>query len=150
MISKAIPTAKGYHLPINKAVCQCQFLAPCLDIISKHPPCLPDCMKCPESNHLVISASLPHGIQLDNAVALAARPAPAAHTRPRAENLRGTLHGVLAAQLAAEEQADSGPGCGGVDDRIPEPHQGKHDAGGIGEGEGDEVGIDEGVDAVDG
>jgi len=122
MISKVIPTAKGYHLSINKAVCQCPFLAPCLYVISKYPQCLPKCTKCPKSNHLVISASLPHGTQLDNAVALTARPAPAAHTRPRAEDFGGTLHGVLAAQLAAEEQADSGPGCGGVDDRIPETH----------------------------
>ena len=52
-------------------------------------------------------------------------------------------------ELAGEQQPDGGPGRRDVDDRVPEAHEREDDAGGVGEGEGDEGGVDERVDAVD-
>lgn len=51
---------------------------------------------------------------------------------------------------ADEEPSHSRPRSGDVDDAIPETHQGKDDAGGVGEGKRDEVRVDKRVDSVDG
>ena len=48
-----------------------------------------------------------------------------------------------------EEPPHGRPRGGDVDDAIPETHEGEDDAGGVGEGEGDEVRVDKRVDSVD-
>lgn len=68
---------------------------------------------------------------------------------PGAEDDRSPLRSGVAAQFPAEEEAHAGPGGRDVDDGIPEAHQGEHNTRGVGEGEGDEGGVDEGVDSVD-
>ena len=45
---------------------------------------------------------------------------------------------------------DGAPGGGGVDDGIPEAHQGKDKTGGVGQGPGGGSRMDKGVDAEDG
>lgn len=48
-----------------------------------------------------------------------------------------------------EEPPHGRPRRGDVDDAIPETHEGEDDAGGVGEGEGNEVRVDKRVDSVD-
>lgn len=67
------------------------------------------------------------------------------------------INGQPAAGVSTEsskEVGEEGPASGArgrdVDDRIPEAHEGKDDACSVGVGDGDFLGVDEGVDAVDG
>lgn len=53
-------------------------------------------------------------------------------------------------RISADEESPHGrPRGGDVDDAIPKPHEREDDAGGVGEGEGDEVRVDKRVDSVD-
>ena len=53
-------------------------------------------------------------------------------------------------RISTNEEAPHGrPRGGDVDDAIPETHKGEDDAGGVGEGKGDEVRVDKRVDSVD-
>lgn len=54
-----------------------------------------------------------------------------------------------AEEVGKERPASSARGCD-IDDRIPEAHEGKDDACRVGVRDGDGLGVDEGVDAVDG
>lgn len=54
------------------------------------------------------------------------------------------------AEDAPEKHLAGCPRCGNVDDRVPEPHEGKHDPGGVGEWNGNKVRVDERIDTVDG
>lgn len=51
--------------------------------------------------------------------------------------------------IVDEEPPHGRPRGRDVDDAIPETHQGEDDAGGVGEGEGDEIRVDKRVDSVD-
>lgn len=52
--------------------------------------------------------------------------------------------------IVEEEPPHGRPRGSNVDDAIPETHQGKDDAGGVGEGQRNEVRVDKRVDSVDG
>lgn len=84
----------------------------------------------------------------------ASDPAAASGIRlPHAIDFNRKSHAAISAE-SAEEVREKGPasGAGGrdVDDRVPEAHEGKDDPCGVGVGDGDGLGVDEGVDAVDG
>lgn len=98
----------------------------------------------PAMSHLIIPSPMLYR-QPSDTITLRPRPPPPA-TEAGGAPLRGSL---ISVQLTAEQQPHSGPGGCEVDDGIPEAHQGKHDAGGIGEREGDHGGVDEGIDPVD-
>lgn len=80
--------------------------------------------------------AVPSGVRLSYAVAVNGQPAAA-----------------TAAELSEEipeERPASGARRRDVDDRVPEAHEGKDDACRVCVRDGDGVGVDEGVDAVDG
>lgn len=87
-------------------------------------------------------------------------PTPTAHSAvlpggdlPDAVTIRGRpAAGVPAefAEEAREERPAGGARGRDVDDRVPEAHEGEHDACCVGIGDGDGARVDEGVDAVDG
>ena len=54
------------------------------------------------------------------------------------------------AKETPEKHLAGRPRRGDVDHRVPEPHEGKHNTGGISEWNGNQVGVDERVDTVDG
>lgn len=54
------------------------------------------------------------------------------------------------AKDAPKEHLAGCPRRGDVDCRVPEPHEGKHNAGGVGEWNGNTVRVNEGVNTVDG
>ena len=54
------------------------------------------------------------------------------------------------AEDTPEEHSAGCPRRGDVDYRVPEPHEGEHNAGGVGEWNRNTVGVDEGVYTVDG
>lgn len=83
-----------------------------------------------------------------DAIAIASRHSPGAHTRPLDNETRSLAQ--LALQFSPEEERDGAPGCGDVDDAVPEAHERQDDAGGVAEGEGDHVRVEDGVDSVDG
>ena len=79
--------------------------------------------------------------------------APSGSRLPYAVAINGQSTGAVAAEFA-EEIGEEGPASGArgrdVDDRVPEAHEGKDDACRVCVGNGDGLGVDERVDAVDG
>ena len=51
--------------------------------------------------------------------------------------------------IVDEESPHGRPRGRDVDDTVPETHQGEDDAGGVGEGEGNEIRVNKRVDSVD-
>lgn len=102
----------------------------------------------PAVSYLIVPAPMPHRQPLDT-LALHPRPLPPAQARPAVQNDGIPHHGsLLGLQLATEQQPHRGPGSGGVDDGVPEAHQGDRDGGAVAEGEGDERRVDDGIDSV--
>ena len=98
---------------------------------------------------LVIPPPLPHSQSFD-ALTLRPRPLPRAQTRSAVEASRAPVLGrVFLVEAAAEEQPNGAPGGRNVNDGVPEAHQGEDDAGGVGEGEGNEGRVHKGIYSVD-
>ena len=94
----------------------------------------------------------PVRMQLLHAIRLTLHPPSTPNTLPLSVTKHRTRPFPIATpiRISADEEPPHGrPRGGDVDDAIPETHQGKDDAGGVGEGEGDEVRVDKRVDSVD-
>ena len=99
-------------------------------------------------SHLIIPTPVAHRQPFET-ITLRPRPLPRAQARPAIEAHGVSFNGSLTfVQLTAEQQPHGRPGGCGVDDGVPEAHQGKDDAGGVGKREGDEGWVDERVDSV--
>ena len=98
---------------------------------------------------------LPHPVrmQLLHTIRLALYPPSTPNTLPLAvakPPTRPFLTANTPIMISTDEEPPHGrPRGGDVDDAIPETHEREDDAGGVGEGEGNEVRVDKRVDSVD-